>query len=308
VERGDEVVVLFARFIVAEEFALEDIFEESASDAADAGCVACGGSVSGLGAAGAEFQGVVGGAGVAIGVGGNAEEDVVGGIEMRVAKSALGISEGAVEEINDLRGGEGFEDVDLGAGEKRRDDLEGGIFGGGADEEDVAGFDVGEEGVLLSFVEAVNFVHEDDGALGSAGFALGLGHDLFDFLDAAEDGAEGDEFAAGEAGDDARESGFAAAWGAPEKHGTEIVGFDLEAERLAGAEEFFLADEFVEGAGAHALGERLQGGGGVVLGFAERGEKTHGDSLAQMRAKERVWTRVERLSASRKQEMRRLKS
>jgi len=113
------------------------------------------------------------------------------------------------------------------------------------------------------------------------GFALGLGHDVFDFLDAAEDGAEGDELAAGKAGDDAGESGFAATRGAPEKHGAEIVGLDLEAKGFAGAEKFFLADEFVEGAGTHAFGERLQGGGGVVVGAAEGGEKAHGSSLAQ---------------------------
>jgi hypothetical protein len=49
----------------------------------------------------------------------------------------------------------------------------------------------------------------------------------------------------------------------------------LHAERFAGAEEFFLADKFVEGAGTHALGEGLEGRGG--LGFWEAGEETHGD-------------------------------
>jgi len=281
VKGGDEVVVFLAGLVVAEEFALEDIFEEFAGDATDGGRVGCDGGIGGLGAAGAEFEGVVGGAGVAIGIGGDAEEDVLGGVEMSVSEAAFGISEGAVKEIDDLRRGECFEDVDLGAGEKRGDDLEGGIFSGGADEENVAGFDVREEGVLLSFVEAVNFVDKNDGALGGVGFALGLGHDLFDFLDAAEDGAEGNEFAAGDAGDDAGESGFAAAWRSPEEHGAETIGFDLQAKRFAGAEEFFLTDEFVESARAHALGEGLQSGGSVV-GAAEGGEETHGKSVAQM--------------------------
>src|SRR5208337_2971711 len=98
VERGDEVVVLLAGFIVAQEFALEDIFEESAGDAADGGRIAGGARIGGLGAEGAEFEGVVGGAGVAIGIGGDAEENVVGGIKMSVSKAAFGISEGAVKE------------------------------------------------------------------------------------------------------------------------------------------------------------------------------------------------------------------
>ena len=97
VEGGDEIVVLFAGFIVTEEFALEDIFEEFAGDAADAGGIAGGGGIRGLGAAGAKFERVVGGAGIAIGIGGDAEENVIGGIEMSVTKAAFGIGEGAVE-------------------------------------------------------------------------------------------------------------------------------------------------------------------------------------------------------------------
>jgi hypothetical protein len=178
-----------------------------------------------------------------------------------------------MEEFYDLGCRVRFQDVDLGAGKERGDDFEGGIFGGGADEENVAGFNVREEGVLLGFVEAVDFVDEDDGAEAGAGFFLGFGHDFFDFLDATGDGAEGDEFGFGQAGDEACESGFAAAGRAPEEHRREIVGFDLDAEWFARAEEFFLADEFVEGAGTHALGERLEGRGGFGLG--EGGEEAH---------------------------------
>ncbi len=162
-----------------------------------------------------------------------------------------------LKEIDDLRRGERVEDVDLGARKKRRDDFERRIFGGRADEGDVAGFDVGKKSVLLGFVEAMDFVDEDDGALAAVGFVFGGGHDFLDFLDAGEDGAEGDEFRAREAGNHSRERGFAAARRTPQEHRGDLVVFDLLAERFAGAEEFFLADEFVERAGAHALGERL---------------------------------------------------
>src|SRR5258708_24914058 len=99
-----------------------------------------------------------------------------------------------MEEFDDLRGGVGFEDVDLGAGEKRGDDLERGIFGGSADEENVAGLDVRKEGVLLGFVEAVDFVDEDDGAEAAAGFFFGFGHDFFYFFYAAGDTPYWNEF------------------------------------------------------------------------------------------------------------------
>src|SRR5258708_20905503 len=121
-----------------------------------------------------------------------------------------------MEEFDDLRRGVGFEAVDLGAGEKRGDDLERGIFGGGADEENVACFDVREEGVLLGFVAAVDFVDEDDGAQAAAGFFFGFGHDFFYFFYAAGDSAEGNQIAFGEAGDLARGGGVAAAAGSPE--------------------------------------------------------------------------------------------
>ena len=94
---------------------------------------------------------------------------------------------------------------------------------------------------------------------------LGDGHDFFYFLDAGEDGAEGNEFGAGQARDESREGGLSAPRRSPEEHGAEIVVFDLDAEGFAGAEKFFLADEFIESARTHAFGERLVGGGDVGL-------------------------------------------
>src|SRR5260370_25290721 len=150
------------------------------------------------------------------------------------------------------------------------DELKGRIVGGGSDENDVAGCDVGEKGILLGFVEAVNFVDEDDGAVAGAGFTFSDGHGFLDFLDAGENGAEGNEFGAGQTRDESRQRGFTPAWRSPEKHGAQILVFDLNAKRLAGTEKLFLADEFIEGARAHALGERLDGGGNVWLGGQRR--------------------------------------
>ena len=58
----------------------------------------------------------------------------------------------------------GVQGVDAAAGEQGGDDLEGRIFGGRADEADGAVLDVGQEGVLLGFVEAMDLVDEEDGA------------------------------------------------------------------------------------------------------------------------------------------------
>ena len=81
-----------------------------------------------------------------------------------------------------MRCAERVEDIDLGTGEKRRNDLEGWIFCCRANECDVTGFHVGEKSVLLRFVEAMDFVDEDDGAQASAGFVFRGGHNFLDFL------------------------------------------------------------------------------------------------------------------------------
>ena len=138
----------------------------------------------------------------------------------------------------------------------------------------MAGFDVGEKSVLLGFVEAMDFVDEDDGSLAAVRFAFRGGHDFLDFLDAGEHRAEGYELGTREAGNHARERGFAATGRTPQEHRGDLIVFNLLAERFAGAEKFFLADEFIERARAHAFGERLVSGvfGG---GLGEFGEEAH---------------------------------
>ena len=190
------------------------------------------------------------------------------------AQATCGVGEGAYEEGDDLRVGKGLEGVDAAAGEQGSDDLEGGIFRCCADEADGAALDPGKEGVLLRFVEAVNFIDEEDGAGSPRGGFLRIGHHLLDFFYAGEDGGELDEGGFGCVRDDLGEGGFADAWRAPEDHGIGIVALDLNAEGLAGAEEVLLAEELVEGAGAHSLGEG-RGDCAGVAGFGCGVEEAH---------------------------------
>src|SRR5262249_1462618 len=120
----------------------------------------------------------------------------------------------------------------------------------------------------------MNFVDKDNDAMPRTRLEWGSSHDVFDFFDAGEDGAEQNEVGFRESSDEASEHGFAAAGRSPEEHGTKIVGFDLDAKWFAGAEKIFLADEFVESARTHAFGEGLVGRGRVVSG--ECGEERHG--------------------------------
>ena len=134
---------------------------------------------------------------------------------------------------------------------------------------------MGQEGVLLGFVEAMDFVDEDNGPRAVLLGALGVGHDLLDFLDAGEHGGELDELGLGHAGDDLRQRGFAGAGRSPEDERTDVVALDLRAQRLAGADQVLLSDEFVERARTHAVGERAGAVAGVVA--ARDGlEEAHG--------------------------------
>ena len=74
----------------------------------------------------------------------------------------------ALQQGNHLLGLKRQQTIDAGAREQRRDHLEGRVLRGGADQDDVALLDVGQKGVLLGFVEAVDLVDEQDGAAADA--------------------------------------------------------------------------------------------------------------------------------------------
>jgi hypothetical protein len=150
-----------------------------------------------------------------------------------------------------------MQDEDLRSREQRRVDLERRVLGGGADEHDVAGLHARQEGVLLCLVEAVDLVDEHDRApAGAAPPVLGRGHHLFDLLDAGEHGAERHEARLRELGDHPGQRRLAGAGRTPEDDRLQHVALDGEAQRRAGRQDVFLADDVVERAGTHALGER----------------------------------------------------
>ena len=88
----------------------------------------------------------------------------------------------------------------------------------------VPALDVGEEGILLRLVEAVDLVHEQDGALPRPGRAAPrLADDGPDLLDPGRHGGEGDEGGADMPGDERGERGLAGARRPPEDHRGEVA-------------------------------------------------------------------------------------
>ena len=85
------------------------------------------------------------------------------------------------------------------------------VFGSGADEDELAGFDGGEEDVLLLFVEAVDFVHEEDGGkMPKSIFVFRLICDRSDVLNACSAARERTEGAPSMVGNDQGNAGFPA--------------------------------------------------------------------------------------------------
>ena len=164
----------------------------------------------------------------------------------------------------ELRGVQRLQHHDPGPGQEGGVDLEGRVLGGGPDEGHVAGLHVGEQRVLLPLVVAMDLVDEQHGAAAVVLPAvLGLLQDLAQLLDAGEHGAQRLEVRGGEAAHDVGERRLARARRPPQDDRGYPVGEDRAPERRVGAERFFLADDLVQRAGPHAIGQRGVGARGV---------------------------------------------
>src|ERR1700679_291606 len=148
-QRRDDVVVLLALLVVEQDAALErfgvDLF-------GDAVVWLLGGD------AGGDVESVERVAGVSAGVGGDGGKGFFVRSDTGCAEATGAIGESAMEECDDIGFGKSLQCVDAAAGEQSGVEFEGGILGGGADEADGTALDVGQEGVLLGLVEAMNFV------------------------------------------------------------------------------------------------------------------------------------------------------
>ena len=147
VQGGDLVVEAFAAFVETADLAAEAVGQEVGVEMVDA---------AGGGGAQELFEQVEQAAGIA--VGGLDEQFLRVCFEAEAAVFGQGEHFGG--EPGEFVCGKGLQHVNLGAAEQGGVDFEGGVFGGGADEGEQAAFHIGQEGVLLGFVEAVDFIDE----------------------------------------------------------------------------------------------------------------------------------------------------
>ena len=249
VQRRDEIVVFLAGLVVEKHTALHRVSDQLLADPFPAGFL-------GWSHLNGNLQGVVGHPGVSIGeVGDDAQVGVLD-LDRVGPHPTLPVPQRPPKQLNHLLGRQRFQLVDLATGKQGGIHLEGGILGGGADQDDGPGFDEGEKGILLSLVETVNLVDEQQGPASGTPVPFRLLHHRADLLDSRKDRAEGDEVHPGALGDDAGQGGLAGTRRAPENQGTDAVLFQKQAHRLAGPDQVLLAHEALQPGGPHPVRQR----------------------------------------------------
>ena len=122
-----------------------------------------------------------------------------------------------------------------------------------------------QKGVLLAFVEAVDFIDEQDGT--SAGIRADQGgtfDGIADVFHTGEYRRECHEFRIEAIGHQACQCRFADTGGAPQDHRVRFAGFKGGAQGLACTKKMLLPDDIVECFGTHAFGQRCLGHDAVL--------------------------------------------
>lgn len=164
---------------------------------------------------------------------------------------------------------EGLEGEYAAAGEERGSELERGVLGGGANENDGTVFDSGEEGVLLGLGKPVDLVNKENSAAALRSGAAGAIDSLTELSHARGNGEESDEGVerSGESGGEgASDGGLPRSGRTPEDNGRDAGG----PKHGGRTEEVVLAKHGVKSGRAHTIRQRGGGGRVVALGRQRR--------------------------------------
>ncbi len=115
---------------------------------------------------------------------------------------------------------------------------------------------MGQQGVLLRFVPAMDFIYKEGGALAVEAASFLSGGDGFtDLLDPGQNGIDGNKMALGTVGDDHRQRRFAGAGRPIKDERGKLVCLNRSSQQAAWADNVFLADEFCQCPRPHPVGQ-----------------------------------------------------
>ena len=246
-------------------------------------------SVLGGGGEHRQFDGVQGGAHVAVCDAGDMAQGVFVRPDVQLAKAPFPVRDGAAQGLFHIFLGQRLKSEHPAPAHDGGGHGNHGVFGGGADKADQAAFHGGQDGIGLGLAPAVTFVQQKIGGLAIQGPPV---RRLFQFLphvrNAAGHSVQLDESGVGLPGDDARQGGFAAARRAVKNAGGETVRLDGPPQQPPGAHDMLLPEKLVQRPGTHPV---RQGRAGFFIVFKQRHARSSATS-AMMRfpsSQRRVW-------------------
>ncbi len=184
-------------------------------------------------------------------------EGIIVDRHVQFAVTAFRVGQRLADDLAQIVLGERGQLEDAAAADQRFVDLEVGIFRGGTDKDHGTIFYPRQQGVLLRFVKAMDFIHKERGALAvEPGAILRLGNRLTNLLDTREHGVEGNKVGLGCVGDHLRQRCFAGAGRPIEDQAAQLIRLDRAAQQAPRPDDVRLADVFIQGAWPHPCGER----------------------------------------------------
>src|SRR5215470_17241705 len=115
-----------------------------------------------------------------------------------------------------------------------------------------------QEGILLSLIKAMHFIHKKDGPLLHDLLALaGIADGLADIGNTSEHGIDRDKMAACGIGNDHRQGCFPRSRWPVENERRELVGFNRPTQEASWPEDVVLANKFPQRARSHACRQGL---------------------------------------------------
>ena len=188
---------------------------------------------------------------------GQVAQRVIIRLHLETSQAAFAILQCPSQQPQDVVLIERLEFEDLAAADQRAVHGEERIGGGGAHQRDDPFLDVGQEGILLGFVESMNFIDEQYGFATVGGqFVACLLQDGPQFFYAACHRTQRSKSAAASRSQEARQRRFATARWSIKNHRAQAIGLNQPAQQLALAQKMLLPNKLVQRTGTHPCSQR----------------------------------------------------
>src|SRR6267378_1447457 len=263
----NQVVVFFPGFVVEQKFALQQFGKQLSGNQPPAVRVR-------LHCPHSSFERIVRGPRIAAGKYSDVLDRLLAHLDRFVAEPALLIRDGPPQQRFDLFRRERLQHVHARPRKQRRDYFKRRILRRRAYQNNVAGFDVRQERVLLRLVESMHLIDEHDRSPPGPARMFRRGHHVLDFLDPRQHRAERNKFRVRHSRNQSRQRRLPTSRRPPQNHRADIVPLDLCAQRFARPEQRLLSGKLIQRFWTHPLRQRLRRRTPPIFRLDFR-EKTH---------------------------------